>query len=79
MVKRAEQGREDVYARLQALGDALHSGWERLPRVPFPLVADQGIVFEPFARIGLLFTNNLDRIRKAYMTAGHAEGLWEAA
>jgi hypothetical protein len=79
MVKRAEQGREDVYARLQALGETLHTRWERLPRISFPLVADQGIVFEPFARIGLLFTSNLDRIRKAYMVAGQAEGLWETA
>src|SRR6266508_4107155 len=79
MVKRAEQGREDVYARLQTLGETLHTRWERLPRIAFPLVADQGIVFEPFARIGLLFTGNLDRIRKAYMVAGQAEGLWEAA
>ena len=39
----------------------------------------QGPVFEPFARIGLLFTKNLDRIREAYKTAGVAEGLWEAA
>jgi len=36
-------------------------------------------VFEPFAKIGLLFTKNLDRIRDAYKTAGVAEGLWEAA
>jgi radical SAM superfamily enzyme YgiQ (UPF0313 family) len=79
IVKRAEQGREDVYARLQTLGETLHTRWERLPRIAFPLVADQGIVFEPFARIGLLFTGNLDRIRKAYMVAGQAEGLWEAA
>jgi hypothetical protein len=35
-------------------------------------------VFEPFAKIGLLFTKNLDRIRDAYQTAGAQEGLWEA-
>ena len=35
--------------------------------------------FEPFARIGLLFTKNLDLIREAYKSAGVAEGLWEAA
>ena len=39
----------------------------------------QGPVFEPFAKIGLLFTQNLDRIRTAYKNAGVAEGLWEAA
>jgi hypothetical protein len=47
--------------------------------VSFPLVDGQGPVFEPFAKIGLLFTKNLDRIRDAYKTAGVAEGLWEAA
>ena len=39
----------------------------------------EGPVFEPFAKIGLLFTQNLDRIRTAYKNAGVAEGLWEAA
>ena len=45
----------------------------------FPLIGGQGPVFEPFAKIGLLVTQNLDRIRDAYKTAGVAEGLWEAA
>jgi hypothetical protein len=47
--------------------------------VSFPLLDGQGPVFEPFAKIGLLFTKNLDRIRDAYKSAGVAEGLWEAA
>jgi hypothetical protein len=57
----------------------LHEHWDKLPKVTFPLTAGQGPVFEPFARIGLLVTQNLERIREAYTTAGVAEGLWEAA
>jgi hypothetical protein len=79
IVKRAAQEREEFHASLQAMTDALRAQWERLPRVSFPMVEGQGPVFEPFAKIGLLFTQNLDRIRDAYKTAGVAEGLWEAA
>ena len=79
IVKRAAQEGEEVHAQLTAIGQRLHQQWERLPRVSFPITIDQGPVFEPFARIGLLFTENLDRIREAYKTAGVAEGLWEAA
>jgi hypothetical protein len=79
IVKRASQEKEEFYARLDTVTDALRARWDRLPKVAFPLVGDQGPVFEPFARIGLLFTSNLDRIRHAYVTAGAAEGLWEAA
>jgi len=79
IVKRAEKEREEFYARLTAVNTALQAQWERRPKVSFPLIAGQGPVFEPFARIGLLFTQNLDRIREAYKTAGVAEGLWEAA
>ena len=79
IVKRAEQGREDVYARLAAVTEGLQAQWDRLPKVAFPLVDGQGPVFEPFAKIGLLVTRNLDAIRTAYKSAGVAEGLWEAA
>ena len=79
IVKRAAQEGEDVHAHLVAITQRLHEQWERLPKVNFPLTLDQGPVFEPFARIGLLFTRNLDRIREAYKTAGVAEGLWETA
>jgi radical SAM superfamily enzyme YgiQ (UPF0313 family) len=79
IVKRAEQGREDFYAQLTAMSETLHAQWDRLPKVAFPLIGGQGPVFEPFAKIGLLVTQNLDRIRDAYKTAGAAEGLWEAA
>jgi radical SAM superfamily enzyme YgiQ (UPF0313 family) len=79
MVKRAEQGREEFYANLTAVSEALRQRWDKLPKVPFPVIGGQGPVFEPFAKIGLLVTQNLDRIRDAYKTAGVAEGLWEAA
>jgi radical SAM superfamily enzyme YgiQ (UPF0313 family) len=79
MVRRAEQEREEFYAKLTQMTGLLQTQWERLPRVAFPLVGGQGPVFEPFAKIGLLFTKNLDRIRDAYRSAGAAEGLWEAA
>jgi radical SAM superfamily enzyme YgiQ (UPF0313 family) len=79
IVKRAEKEREDFYTRLAAVSAALQSSIEKRPKINFPLIAGQGPVFEPFARIGLLFTKNLDRIREAYKNAGVAEGLWEAA
>ncbi|HBH02254.1 MAG TPA: B12-binding domain-containing radical SAM protein [Candidatus Rokubacteria bacterium] len=79
IVKRAEQERQEFHARLAAVTEALHAQWERLPKVSFPLVEGQGPVFEPFAKIGLLVTQNLDHIRDAYRSAGVAEGLWEAA
>ncbi|HEV8583953.1 MAG TPA: radical SAM protein [Methylomirabilota bacterium] len=79
IVKRAEQGREDVSAKLAAVTEELQTQWERLPKITFPLVDGQGPVFEPFAKIGLLVTRNLDAIRTAYKSAGVAEGLWEAA
>jgi radical SAM superfamily enzyme YgiQ (UPF0313 family) len=79
IVKRAEQGREEFYTSLAAVNERLQAQWERLPKVVFPLVGGQGPVFEPFAKIGLLVTRNLDAIRAAYKTAGVAEGLWETA
>jgi radical SAM superfamily enzyme YgiQ (UPF0313 family) len=79
IVKRAAQEREDFYTRLTTVTSALQTQWERLPRVSFPLIEGQGPVFEPFAKVGLLFTRNLDRIRAAYKNAGVAEGMWEAA
>ena len=78
IVKRAVKEREDFYTNLAAVNALLQSRWEKLPRVSFPLLDGQGPVFEPFAKIGLLFTKNLDRIRDAYKTAGAQEGLWEA-
>jgi hypothetical protein len=79
IVKRAAKEREEFYARLTAVTSTFHQQLDKMPKISFPLVDGQGPVFEPFAKIGLLFTKNLDRIRAAYKTAGVAEGLWEAA
>jgi radical SAM superfamily enzyme YgiQ (UPF0313 family) len=79
IVKRAAQEREEFYVRLQAVTAAVHARLAKLPSVSFPLIDGQGPVFESFAKIGLLVTKNLDRIRDAYKTAGAAEGLWETA
>jgi radical SAM superfamily enzyme YgiQ (UPF0313 family) len=79
IVKRAAKEREEFYNRLTTVSTALQGQWDKLPKVSFPLIEGQGPVFEPFAKIGLLFTQNLDRIRTAYRDAGVAEGLWEAA
>jgi radical SAM superfamily enzyme YgiQ (UPF0313 family) len=79
MVKRAAQEREEFYNRLTTVTSALQSQLEKLPRVSFPVIDGQGPVFEPFAKIGLLFTRNLDSIRAAYNNAGAAEGLWDPA
>ena len=79
IVKRAEQGKEEFYAQLAAATEALQAQLGKLPKIAFPLLGDQGPIFEPFAKIGLLVTNNLDRIRLAYRKAGVTEGLWEVA
>jgi hypothetical protein len=79
IVKRAAKEQEEFYARLTSVSNALLARWDKLPKVSFPLIGGQGPVFEPFAKIGLLFTQNLDSIRAAYKSAGVAEGLWEAA
>jgi radical SAM superfamily enzyme YgiQ (UPF0313 family) len=79
IIERAEHEREEFYNRLAAVSEGLRAQWDKLPAVSFPVIGGQGPVFEPFARIGLLFTRNLDRIREAYKTAGAAEGLWEPA
>ncbi len=79
IVKRAEQGREEFYARLGTVSDVVRAQWDKRPAVAFPVIGGQGPVFEPFAKIGLLVTKNFDKIRDAYRTAGVAEGLWEGA
>jgi radical SAM superfamily enzyme YgiQ (UPF0313 family) len=79
MVKRAAHEREEFYNLLTSVTSTLQAQLDKLPRVSFPVIDGQGPVFEPFAKIGLLFTRNLDRIREAYNTAGAAEGLWDPA
>ena len=79
IVKRAAKEKEEAYQRLAQVTQRIHEQWEKLPKVAFPLVDGEGPVFESFAKIGLLFTNNLEKIRMAYRKAGVLEGLWETA
>jgi hypothetical protein len=78
IVERTAKGREDLSQRLGAVTAAIQSSLDKWPRViPLPVNFEQGPVFEPFARIGLLFTENLDRIRQVYTRAGEILELWE--
>ena len=71
------QGKEEFAQRLGAVAAALQSNLDKLPHViQWPGNWEQGPVFEPFARAGLLFTENLDRIRQAYTRAGELLELW---
>jgi len=80
IVKQAAKGREELYAKLALAQQAIQANLEKLPRVvQLPLFDDQGPIFEPFAKIGLFFTDNLDRVRMAYRKAGVTAGLWETA
>src|SRR5262249_41036341 len=79
IVKRAVKEREEFYANLASVNTLLQSQWEKLPRVSVPLLDGQGRVFEPFEKIGLLFTKTLARTRDANKGGGVAGGLGEAA
>ncbi len=79
IVKHAAIEKEEFYHRLAAVTELLRERWEKLPKVSFPLVDGEGPIFEPFAKIGLLVTRNLDKVREAYRRAGALEGLWESA
>ena len=76
-MERAAQGKEEFYQRLGAVTAAIQSNLDRLPRViQLPLNAEQGPVFESFAKVGLLFSGNLNRIREAYNRAAEMIGVW---
>jgi radical SAM superfamily enzyme YgiQ (UPF0313 family) len=77
IVQRASKGREELSQRLVALQAEIHAQLEKLPQIPFPLGDEPGPLYEPYAKIGLLFTSNLERVRRAYRKAGAMEGLWE--
>lgn len=77
IVKRAAQGQEEISQRLNALTKALQANLDRLPRViPLPINEEQGPIFESFAKVGLVFTKNLNRVRTAYYQAGERLGFW---
>jgi radical SAM superfamily enzyme YgiQ (UPF0313 family) len=75
--QRVAKGREDLAQRLETLHAQVQAQLDKLPQVPFPLGDEPGPLYEPFAKIGLLFTSNLELVRQAYRKAGAAEGLWE--
>jgi hypothetical protein len=77
IVKRAAQGQEEFSARVNALAKALQANLDRRLRVvALPINEEQGPIFESFATIGLLFTDNLKRVRAAYLQAGERLGFW---
>jgi hypothetical protein len=79
IVKRAGLGQEELSQRLNALTKALQANLDRLPKViALPINEEQGPIFETFAKIGLVYTQNLNRVRAAYYQAGERLGFWGA-
>lgn len=79
IVKRASAGHEEISLRLNALTKALQANLDRLPRViALPINEEQGPIFETFAKVGLVYTHNLKRVRSAYYQAGERLGFWGA-
>jgi radical SAM superfamily enzyme YgiQ (UPF0313 family) len=77
IVKRAAQGQEDFSTRVNGLAKALQAYRDRrLKVIPLLINEEQGPIFESFAKIGLLFTGNLQRVRRAYQQAGERLGFW---
>lgn len=78
IVKRAAQGQEDFSVRLNALAKSLQANYDRVRVITLPINFEQGPIFESYAKIGLLFTKKLSRVRKAYYEAGERLGFWGA-
>jgi hypothetical protein len=79
IVKRTAQGQEELSARLNALTKALQANLDRLPKViALPINEEQGPIFETFAKVGLVYTKNLSRVRTAYYQACERLGFWGA-
>jgi len=79
IVKRAAKGQEELSVRLNALTKSLQANLDRLPKViALPINEEQGPIFETFAKIGLVYTQNLNRVRVAYYQAGERLGFWDA-
>ncbi|MBI4594348.1 MAG: hypothetical protein HY728_09040, partial [Candidatus Rokubacteria bacterium] len=58
---------------VQQLLERVQADLERLPKVVhFSLDGDHRAVFDSFARIGLVFTRRIERLREAYLTAVEA-------
>jgi hypothetical protein len=71
------KGREELHQAMQQLQERLHTELDKIPTViRLPLDEDGKAVFDAFARIGLTFTQRIDRLRQAYRKAASAvEGL----
>ena len=79
IVKHAAQGHDELSQRLNALTKALQANLDRLPKViALPINEEQGPIFETFAKVGLVYTQNLNRVRAAYYQAGERLGFWGA-
>lgn len=76
IVKRTAQGQEELAARLNALARTLQATSSRARVIPLPVNFEQGPIFEAYARIGLIFTGRLSRVRQAYRRAGERLGFW---
>jgi len=67
------KGREELHQSMQQLHDRLQSELDRIPKIiRLPLDEDGKAVFDAFARIGLTFTERIDRLRQAYRKAASA-------
>jgi radical SAM superfamily enzyme YgiQ (UPF0313 family) len=77
ILKRAAQEHDELAQRLNALAKALQANLDRLPKViSLPFNEEQGPIFETFAKIGLVYGQNLNRVRAAYHRAGERLGFW---
>jgi radical SAM superfamily enzyme YgiQ (UPF0313 family) len=73
VVKKAEEGKEGLYRTLNALHELFHINSEKLPHiVHFPFFDGQAPVFESFAKVGLAFTGNVQKVRNAFLEALNA-------
>jgi hypothetical protein len=64
------KGREELHQAMQQLHERLHTELDKIPTViRLPLDEDGRAIFDAFARIGLTFTERIDRLRQAYRNA----------
>jgi radical SAM superfamily enzyme YgiQ (UPF0313 family) len=67
------KGHEELHQVIQHLQERIQADLATLPKViHFPLDADHKAVFDAFARVGLLFTRRIGRLRVAYKKAVEA-------
>ncbi len=70
MLGSVRKGREELHQVVQQLHERVHADLDKLPRiVHFSLDEGREAVFEAFARIGLTFTDRIERLRDAFEKA----------